>query len=146
MNDQPKETKRVIPEIIIEEAPSSTSRAGGDTYFERLNSLKATPFSLGMRVLLVFLSLVMAVASAVSLVVALIYTLVAALTLFQAPNFNAMMKQGWKGVWKFWVFTVGLLVGAFSPVFGIGIIILYFMAHNEKMDGFFINRIFTKTS
>lgn len=146
MNDRPNKPKRVIPEIIIEDAPSSNARVGADVYYDTLNKLKTTPFSPGMRVLLFLLSLVMAIATIVVLCVALIYTLLAAVSFFQSSNFNAMMRQSWKGVWKFLVFTMGFLLGVFSPAFGIGIVVLYFMVHNEKMDGFFLNKVFTKTS
>jgi len=146
MNDRPSEPKRVIPEIIIEEPTSSNTRVGADVYYETLTKLKTMSFSLGMRVVLFLLALVMATAAVAVLCIALIYTVLAAASFFQSSNVTTMMQQSWKGVWKFLVLTAGFLLGVFTPVFGIGIVVLYFMVHNEKMDGFFINKVFTRTS
>lgn len=146
MNDRLNEPKRVIPEIIIEDPSSAGGHVGADIYYDTLNKLKVTPFSPGMRVLLFVLSLVMATAAIIVLCVALLYTVLSAILFFHSSNFNTMMQHSWRGVWKFLVFTVGLLLSVFNPVFGIGIIVLYFMVNNEKMDGFFINKVFTKNS
>jgi hypothetical protein len=89
-------------------------------------------------------------AGSVSFVIAFLFflfssvaLLLSVVTLHQFPSFQVTTIRFWNGCCRMAVFSLGLIVAAFSPVFGLGIIALYFLMIGEslKQNSFFV-RIF----
>ncbi len=111
-------------------------------YVEALSRLGKKSFPFAARILIFLTAIGIAVASLIALAGAIVSTLLAGLILFQKAEVNMYMFKAWANAKKLAVFTLGLIIAIFSPVFGFGIIVLYLMLLGEHLDQSFFKRMF----
>lgn len=126
--------------IYIEEEHRQSSRTEKGDYFQTIETLSKKQFSVGLRVLTAFMSIGALAIGLVLAVVCLVSGALAALLFFQSEAFNANFRRHWKWFRRACAFLLGLSVATFSPTFGFGILILYFMLQGEKFDNRIISR------
>lgn len=138
------------PEFVIleaDEGPNPESRERQETsteYIETLQKIGQMSFGWPIRVMCLSGAVIAAIAALLVLALAFISFVLAGLVLFMNKDVNAQMFKVFGSVRKMFVITVGLLIGVFSPPLGLGMIVLYFMLHGERLQQGVFSRVFTK--
>ncbi len=135
------------PEFIIldggEEADFHTESSGEQSqYFEAINRLEGQRYPLFLRILFFLMSLGLILAVLFFLLGTLIAVVTGCLTLFRNETILAHLNKTWKTCKKLAAVALGVFVAAFSPPFGLGMILLYFVLHGENIDQGIIGRVF----
>ncbi|MEM1282647.1 MAG: hypothetical protein AAGG81_03755 [Chlamydiota bacterium] len=117
--------------VVTEEYKESVSEGqykyqSGKQYetFEKLNDIRP---SFPIRFACLFSSFILFCATIFGFCVFLLFCLSVCLTFGQVESLNNFTKSYWGTIRKVFVTAVGLLVAVFSPAFGLGIIVLYFI-------------------
>jgi hypothetical protein len=135
------------PEFIILDgsdegpSPSQESKEMGAEYVETLQKIGHMSFGWPIRIMCFSGAIIAALATAFVAVLACVSFLIAGLVLFMMKDANAQMFKVFATVRKLFVLTLGLLIAVFSPPLGLGMIVLYFMLHGERLQ----QSIFTRT-
>ena len=66
---------------------------------------------------------------------AVVAAFLATLLFFQSEKVNGLVKSLWGLYRKALVYSLGTFAATFSPSFGFGIIVLYYMLRGESMEG-----------
>lgn len=144
MDDEDKKSKSTAyhrPEFIIidEERYEETSRSEGayqqsSSYYESLNKLHEIKPTLTIRIACLISSLMLFAYTAFIGVLMLLTLALVAITFGQAKSAVKGLAYFWSLLIRLFVISSGLFVGLFSPTFGLGIIILFFVLQGEKED------------
>lgn len=134
---QPKPQAHHRPEfIIIDEEHYEETREGEPTghYYESFNKLHEIKPSMTIRLVCLFSSLVLSLYAALVGVFVLIALALTLVTLGQVKSAVLFLTNFWGLFIKLFVIVCGLFVGFFSPTFGLGVIVLFFVLQGDKDD------------
>lgn len=142
-----EEPKRELPEFIVIEEGEEGEGYGtfGEEQeatfqaFQKIITGKRYPFSL--HVWMFFLFLVTLTISCIAVFLLFLSLAIATLTLFQFKAFNNYAMMIWRNFRRMIVFTLGFAIAIFSPPFGFGIILLYFMLYGDALANQFAERM-----
>jgi hypothetical protein len=121
------------PEFVILGEESKEEVSGGEFQqqtshpyesFEKLHDIKP---SLGVRFACLLSSYILFLAAILVFFLLLLSLAVVIISVGQSKKVNNLFKKYWEVLRKLIVTASGLLVSVFSPAFGLGIIILYFI-------------------
>lgn len=150
---EPEEEKRESsihhPEFIIltEEHSEQVYHESGSEQksefyqpFEKLEGIQATA---GLRIGCLITSFLMLGCTVFVFLFLMFALILAALTFGQVESLNSMLKKYWSIFRKVFVITMGLTVAVFSPFFGLGLIILYFILFIRSEQDPIFSRFFS---
>lgn len=121
------------PEFIVVTEEYKESSSGGEykyqssATFEPFEKLRDVKPSFIVRFACLFSSMILFAAAFCGVFILLGLCVLVLISLAQVPSLNQFAKNYWSMLRKVFVTALGLFVAVFSPVFGFGIIILYFV-------------------
>lgn len=121
----------------------SQGSEGASQAFESLRTMQQRHYPLSLRFFTLGASFIFAIWAALMLICTGVSIVIAALVLFKSDYGNGRIKAYWKYFRQSLVFMLGLFVAAFSPAFGISIIILYYVQQGESIRNRLFARVFT---
>lgn len=148
--DDPQEDKEKVhqPEYIILDAEENGGKSEKISpkqleFVETINFLSTRKFSFGLRLLLLISALFVFLALFFVGVMTLITACFAMLALFKSEELNRNMIKSWGYLKKTLTILIGLILGFFSPVLGLSLILVYLMIHGENLQNTFFSKVFT---
>lgn len=138
---EPKGEKAKIPDYIyVDESPEENPWGDKEEYYQTIHKLTGQTYSWGLRVFCAFAAIVAWLYVLLMLLLSGITGAIAAVALFSSPAINAKFYRFLKLLCRGSAVFLGTFVAIFSPTFGFGILILYFMLQGEKMDERILSR------
>ena len=136
------------PEFVILDGTEDEAKPHPDLlesqreYLEAISRLGSHHYSFPLRFMLFLMSLGVGLAALFYLFATFMALVVSSLTFFSLETQVAHLKKCWKGCKKLAIVALGILVAVFSPPFGLGMILLYFLLHGENIDQGIVGRVF----
>ncbi len=143
-HDQAKETKR--PEFVIleDDRQEEETLREGESYYQTLLKLKLIHFGIGSRIFAAFIFLVLILVTLIFSISFIFAGLAYIVTLGKVDTIEQTWESAWKLFRRLLTYIVSAFVGIFSPSLGIGIVFLYHILQNERLNktvfSRFINR------
>ncbi|MCB1111454.1 MAG: hypothetical protein H7A37_02840 [Chlamydiales bacterium] len=125
------------PEFIFIEEDESYQGHGGthsQEYFESLKQLQDRSFPFSMRLFMIATAFAVLLFNCIVILLLLLNGFVIICSFGLVQQFVETEKKYWRWFRRLWVFFFGLMVAAFNPVFGIGIIMLYFFTQGDDVS------------
>lgn len=109
-------------------------------YQQSFQRIEGVRFPFFVRILALMGAIVVFILAMIAFALFLFALCLTVLTLFLSPDINNRLKSVWNQFRKLIVICLGLLIAVFSPPLGMGLIVLDFMFHGEKISNSFMSR------
>ena len=140
-----KEPSQNDPKVIILDANTEQQDPNAG-YQETIRLLQAGTFPLVFRITSLVFSLAIGCLSLMLIVINAFALAAVLITFGKISRVKEIQTKCWAMLRRSMVFTLGLFISVFNPVFGMGIITLYYMLLGEKLNEGVTARMFTATS
>jgi hypothetical protein len=128
--------------IILDGNAEPESQSSQREYFEALNRLESKHYPLSLRFMLLLAAIAVIFVVLFYILASVMAWLVACLTFFSLETQVDHLHKTWKACKRLTVVALGLVVAIFSPAFGLGMMLLYFLMHGENINEGIIGRVF----
>ncbi len=130
--------------ILLDDQQSERNYQEGKDFFDSFHRFEKATYPMPFRFFTFTASLTLFLSSAILACFLIISLFIGLLALYQSPTLNGPIHRIWKILRRLLVISLGLFIGSFSPAFGFGIVLLYFIMQGEKLNVSILSRMMNK--